>query len=62
VLAARKSPHVAFDLTRAAAYLNEIERSIGGPPEWREDGLWLSGPSVGTTLLLSHLMEVFLRV
>lgn len=62
VLAARKSQHLPFDLLRAATYLNEIERSMGEPPEWCADNLWLHGPKDGTTLLLSHIVEVFLRV
>lgn len=64
VVAARKSPLVDFDLGKAAAHLNEMERAMGELPEWRvdADGLWLSGPPDGTLILVQHMLEVFVRV
>lgn len=62
VVASRKSERVEFDLGRALVHLNELETLSGGASEWRLDGLYLFGPPVGTTILVSHLLEVLLRV
>ena len=62
VLAARKSPYLDFDLGQAAQALNEMERAMGEPPEWRSDPLWLSGPPGGTFILPSDLLRLFLRI
>jgi hypothetical protein len=62
VLGARKSPFVDFKLDMAARLLNEMERVGGELPEWKSDGLWLYGPPDGTTLLVSHIVEVLIRV
>lgn len=62
VLASRKSVFVDFNLTRAAAILNDMEQVSGEAPEWVADELWLKSPPDGTCLLASHMMEVFLRV
>lgn len=62
VLASRKSVFIDFNLSRAAGILNEMEESMGNPPEWVADELWLHSPPDGTSILVSHLLEVFLRV
>lgn len=62
VLASRKSVFIEFNLSRAAEILNEMERAMGEPAEWQADELWLRSPEEGTTILVSHLLEVFLRV
>lgn len=62
VLASRKSVYVDFNLSRAAEILNEMERAMGEPPEWVADELWLHGPEDGTLILVSQLVEVFVRV
>jgi len=62
VLASRKSVFVPFNLTRAAEILNKAERILGEEPGWTADELWLRSPEEGTLVLVSHLVEVFLRV
>lgn len=62
VLAARKSPFLAFDLRKAADILNEAESAMGEPPGWVTDGIWLEGPPEGTLLLVSALTQVLIRV
>lgn len=62
VLAARKSAYVGFDLARAAVVLNEAEQAMGEEPTWEATELWLGGPSKGTLIPVSGLLDVFLRV
>lgn len=62
VLAARKSHYLAFDLSLAVHLLNQMETAMGELPEWETDGFWLRGPADGTLLLVSHVIEVLLRV
>lgn len=62
VIAARKSPYLQFDLSRASAILNEMEHAMGEMRGWRADPLWLHGPIDGTTILPSDVTEVLLRV
>ena len=62
VLAARRSPFVAFQLEVAARLLNEMERVQGEDPAWASDGVWLTSPPGGTIILVSHLLEVLVRV
>lgn len=62
VLGARRSPFVAFQLDVAARMLNEMERVQGEDPAWVSDGVWLSSPPGGTIILVSHLLEVLVRV
>jgi hypothetical protein len=62
VLGARKSFFCAFDLALAARLFNEVETAMGEKPTWRAEGDWLWGPSVGTTILVPHLVEVLIRV
>lgn len=62
VVVSRKSDRVEFDLEKALLHLNEMETLAGGNPEWSLDGQYLFGPRVGTTILVSHLLGVLLRV
>jgi len=62
VQASKKSERVPFDLFRAAVVLNELETLGGGDPSWKVEGLTLFSPEDGTDLLVSYLLEVFLRV
>ncbi len=62
VLGARKGPFVDFKLDMAARLLNKVERSMGELPEWRSDALWLYGPPDGTSILVTHMLEVLVRV
>lgn len=62
VLASRKSVFVPFNLVKAADILNEVEVSLGKPPAWKADELWLYSPPHGTSIRVADLMEVFLRV
>jgi hypothetical protein len=62
VLAARKSPFLAFDMRKAAEVLNEGERALGEPSGWLADDLWLRGPEQGTRLLVSAITDVLVRV
>ncbi len=62
VLAARKSLFLEFDLHRAAHMLNELETVMGEAAGWEASDLWLRGPTSGTILAPSHMLEVFLRV
>ena len=61
--ASKKSPYVSFDLDKAAHLLNGLEQAMGELPQWRvEGGLWLLSPPLGTRALVSHVLEVLLRV
>lgn len=62
VLAARKSPFLAFDLRKAAEVLNEAESAMGEPPGWLADDLWLRGPQEGTLLPVTAVTQVLVRV
>jgi len=62
MLAARKSGYVSFDLSKAALFLNEVERAMGYLPEWESDGIWLRSPPEGSTILVSHMIDVLTRV
>ncbi len=62
VLGGKKGPHVPLQLETAVQLLNEVERAMGELPEWRCDALWLYGPPDGTSMLVSHLLEVLIRV
>ncbi len=62
VLVGRKGPYVAFGLEMAARLFNDMERAMGELAEWRTDGMWLYGPSEGTSILVSHMLEVLVRV
>lgn len=62
VLAARKSRLVDFDLVKGAMLLNEVETAMGELPEWSHGDTWLHGPPEGSLVLITHMMEVFLRL
>lgn len=62
VLGARKGPFVAFKIDLAVQLLNEMERAVGELPEWRNDALWLYGPPDGTTMVVSHILTILVRV
>jgi hypothetical protein len=63
-LASRKSSWLDFDLSKAAAWLNEAEKALRGPdgPRWEADGNWLWGPEPGTLLPPSSVLDVLTRV
>lgn len=62
VLGARKGPFVNLNLDMAARLLNEVERAMGELPEWKADALWLYGPPEGTSILVTHVLEILVRV
>lgn len=62
VVASRKSRRAWPDLPKAVEFLNDIERLSGGFPEWAMGDYFLTGPPVGSRTLVSHLLEVFLRI
>ncbi len=62
VLGARKGPYVDLKLDTAARLLNEVERAMGEPPEWKNDALWLYGPPDGTIARVSHMLGILIRV
>jgi hypothetical protein len=62
VLVARKSLAVGFDLERAVIILDEMERLSGSHPGWALQGDYLYSPPEGTTILLSYLTEVLVRI
>jgi hypothetical protein len=62
VVASRKSAYVAFDLGKAAFILNGLEQAMGELPDWTVEGGWLRSPGDGTLILVSHILEVLLRV
>lgn len=59
VVASRKSDHIPFDLRKAQALLNEVERIEGNPPSWRMGGFFLT--SSGTNIAPKEIVDVFLR-
>lgn len=63
VLVSRKSPYLPFDLGKASAILNDMERAMGEVPGWKTEGdLWLRGPAGGTLILLADLLKVLCLV
>jgi hypothetical protein len=62
VLIGRKSAFLQMDLPKAGAALNEAERAMGEPPGWRVGTNWVESPEKGTLILVSHLVELLLRV
>jgi len=62
ILGARRGPYVGFNLEMATRLLNDIERAMGEPPEWKNDALWLYGPPEGSLLLVTYVLEVLVRV
>ena len=61
ILAARKSLSVGFDLERFVPILDELEQLSGGGTGWALDGNYLASPRDGTTILVQHIVDVFLR-
>jgi hypothetical protein len=61
VLASRKNVRAWSTLPQCIPFLNDLDSISGGDPEWRQEGDNLRSPSVGTKILVSHLLEVFLR-
>jgi hypothetical protein len=62
VLGGRKGPFVDLKLDVAARLFNEVERSMGELPEWKTDALWLYSPLDGTPMLVSHMLQILVRV
>lgn len=62
VLASRKSERSWEGLPKAVPFLNELEALSGGNPEWKYDDGFVYSPSVGTNILVSHLLKVFLGI
>jgi len=62
VLASRKHERAWPGMGNAVVFLNDLEGLSGGQPEWTCDGSYLRSPPVGSRILPSHLLEVFLRM
>jgi hypothetical protein len=62
VVGARKGLYVDFNLPMAARLLNEVERAMGEALEWQHDALWLYGPAEGSAMVVSHILEILVRV
>jgi hypothetical protein len=62
ILASRKNERAWEDLPKSVLYLNDLEAMSNGIPEWKFDGDFVYSPSVGTNVLISHLLKVFLGI
>jgi hypothetical protein len=62
VLASRKNERSWEGLSKAVPFLNELEVLSEGVPEWICEGDFVFSPSVGTNVLVSHLLKVFLGI
>lgn len=62
VLASRKNERSWEGLPKAVPFLNELEALSDGVPEWKYDGDFVYSPPVGTNVLVSHLLKVFLGI
>ncbi len=62
VLVSRKSEGAWPDLPRCIQFLNDLESISKGVPEWKFEDNFVRSPPVGTKVLVSHLLEVFLRI
>jgi hypothetical protein len=62
VVASRKSERAWPHLSRSVEFLNDLELLSGGDPGWVAERDFLRGPAVGSKTLVSHLLEVFLRI
>jgi hypothetical protein len=62
LLASRKSERSWEGLPKTVPFLNELEALSGGVPEWQYTGDFVYSPPVGTTILVSHLLKVFLGI
>ena len=62
ILVSRKSERAWPNLPHCIPFLNDLDSISGGVPEWRSEGAYVYSPAVGTKILVSHLLEVFLRI
>lgn len=62
ILASRKNERAWPNLHHCIPFLNDLEAISGGFSEWRLEGDFVYSPAVGTKVLVSHLLEVFLRI
>jgi len=61
VLIGRKSVFLEMKLSQLGQVLNEAERAMGEPPEWKAGVNWLESPKGGTLIPVSNLMDVVLK-
>lgn len=62
LLASRKNERAWEGMPRSVPLLNELEALSGGVPEWKYEGDLVYSPAVGTNVLVSHLLKVFLGI
>jgi hypothetical protein len=62
ILVSRKNERAWPNLPHCIPFLNDLDAISGGVSEWGMEGDFLHSPSVGTKVLVSHLLEVFLRI
>jgi hypothetical protein len=62
ILASRKNEKAWPDLPRCLPFLNDLDSISNGVPEWVADGNYVRSPNVGTKIIVSHLLEVFLKI
>jgi hypothetical protein len=62
VLASRKNDRAWETLPKVIPFLNELESLSNGDPKWRCEGDFVYSPPVGTSVLISHLLKVFLGI
>jgi hypothetical protein len=62
VLVSRKNELAWPNLFRCIPFLNDLDAISGGVSGWRLEGDVVYAPPVGTKILVSHLLEVFLRI
>ena len=62
VVASRKNERSWEGLPKSIPFLNELESLSGGVPEWKYESDFVYSPTVGTNILISHLLKVFLGI
>ena len=62
ILVSRKNERAWSNLPHCIPFLNDLDAISGGVSEWRLEGDFVHSPAVGTKILVSHLLEVFLRI
>lgn len=62
VVASRKNERSWEGLPKSIPFLNELESLSGGVSEWRYESDFVYSPTVGTNILISHLLKVFLGI
>jgi hypothetical protein len=62
ILCSRKSERAWPNLSHCIPFLNDLDTISGGVSGWRMEGDFIHSPTVGTKILVSHLLEVFLRI